>query len=255
MVAQHVRVPIKDIARTGDDADYLVFGVQYTMRGSDYPRWGKLWDDTYKFREPAFVASFGGIPYAWVHRPNVIPSIPEPVGAQVGANIQLVGYRLAEHCIAPGDPLLLTLYWRAAAPVGGAYTVFTHLQGPEGELIAQQDNPPGRGTRPTDSWVTGALIEDPYEIEVPLDTVPGEYTVSTGMYDPMGLERLPASAADGERLSSDQIVLATVLVRPPVPAWRWVLSMVWLGVVATGSVRGLKRFSTRGNGAWHRGRP
>jgi len=255
MVAQHVRVPVKDIARTGDDADYLVFGVQYTMRGSDYPRWGKLWDDTYKFREPAFVASFSGLPYAWVHRPNVIPSIPEPLGAQVGARIQLVGYRLAEYEVAPGDTLLLTLYWQAAAPVGEAYTVFTHLQGPEGELIAQQDNPPGRGSRPTDSWVPGALIEDPYEIEVPRDTVPGEYTVSAGMYDPIALERLPASGADGERLSSDRIVLATVLVRPAVPAWRWMLSAVWLGVVAAGSVRGLQRSSTRGDRALHRGTP
>jgi hypothetical protein len=254
MVAQHVRVPVRDIASTGDDADYLVFGVQYTMRGSDYPRWGKLWDDTYKFREPAFVASFGGLPYAWVHRPNVIPSIPESVGAQVGARIQLVGYRLAEYAVAPGDTVLLTLYWRAAAPVGEAYTVFTHLQGPEGELIAQQDNPPGRGDCPTDSWMPGALVEDPYEIEVPPNTSPGEYTVSTGMYDPMGLERLPASGSDGQRLSSDRIVLATVLVRPAVSAWRWVLSAVWLSIVAIGSVRGLQRSLTRGNGALQRGR-
>jgi hypothetical protein len=100
----------------------------------------------------------------------------------------------------------------------------------------------------------GALVEDPYEIEVPPNTAPGEYTVSTGMYDPMGLERLPASGSDGQRLSSDRIVLATVLVRPAVPAWRWVVSAVWLSIVAIGSVRGLQRSLTRGNGALQRGR-
>jgi hypothetical protein len=231
MVAQHVRAPVYDIARVGDGADYLVFGVQYTMRGADYPRWGKLWEEIYKFREPAFVAALGELPYAWVHQPDADPVVPQRVDAQLGQAIRLVGYRLAEREVAPGDTLVLTLYWRAEAPVGGAYTVFTHLQGPDGELIAQQDNPPVRGTCPTDGWVPGALVEDPYEIEVPPDAIPGDYPLSAGMYDPATLERLPVFGADRERFSSDRLILTTVHVRPVVPYWRWVLSAGWLGIV------------------------
>ncbi|MGD8243798.1 MAG: glycosyltransferase family 39 protein, partial [Anaerolineae bacterium] len=234
MVAQHVRAPVYDVAGVGDDVDYLIFGVQYTTRGLDYPRWGGLWEETYKFREPAFVAAFGGIPYAWVHRPNADPVVPEDIDAQLGETIRLVGYRLAEHEVAPGDTLLLTLYWQAEAPVEEAYTVFTHLQGPDGELIAQQDNPPGRGNRPTDGWEPGVLVQDPYEIEVPLDAAFGEYTLSMGMYDLATLERLFAFDGHGEALPGDRIPLATVEVQPPVPYWRWVLSAIWLAAIFAG---------------------
>jgi hypothetical protein len=236
MVAQHIRAPVLDIARTKHDADYLVFGVQYTMRGSEYPRWGGLWEETYRFREPAFVAALGGLPYAWVHQPDAVPTVPQRVDARLGETIRLVGYRLAEREVAPGDTLLLTLYWRAEAPVEQAYTVFTHLQGPDGELIAQQDNPPGRGTLPTDGWVPDVLVEDPYEIEVPPDAAPGEYTLSAGMYDPVTMERLPAFGADGETfpgepLPDSRLDLSTVRVRPVVPTWRWVVSAGWLAMV------------------------
>jgi len=50
MLAQHVRAPVYDIAQIGEEADYLVFGVQYTMRGPIYPRWGALWEQTYNRR-------------------------------------------------------------------------------------------------------------------------------------------------------------------------------------------------------------
>jgi hypothetical protein len=245
MVAQHVRAPVHDVARVGHDADYLLFGVQYTMRGLDYPRWGKLWEETYKFREPAFVAAFGDLPYAWVHQPDAAPVVPQRVDAQLGEGIQMVGYRLPEREVAPGDTLLLTLYWRAEAPIGGAYTVFTHLLGPEGDLMAQQDNPPGRGARPTNGWVPGVLVEDPYEIEVPSDAAPGEYALSTGMYDPATLERLPAFGADSERLSGDRLLLTTVTVRPTVRHWRWVLSAGWLVIVIACAIDTSVRPGTR----------
>jgi hypothetical protein len=231
MVAQHVRAPVYDIARVGDKADYLVFGVQYTMRGTEHSRWGKLWEETYKFREPASVTTFGELPYAWVHQPDADPVIPHQVEAQLGEAIRMVGYRLPDREVAPGEILVLTLYWRAEVPVGGSYTVFTHLQGTNGELIAQQDNPPVRGTHPTDGWRLGVLVEDPYEIEVPPDAAPGEYTLSTGMYDPATLERLPIIGADREPYSSDRLVLTTVTVRPTIPCWRWVLSAGWLAIV------------------------
>jgi hypothetical protein len=231
MVAQHVRAPVYDIARVRDEADYLVFGVQYTMRGADYSRWGKLWEETYKFREPAFVAALGEVPYAWVHRPDADPVVPQHVNLRLGEAIRMVGYRLSEREVAPGDALVLTLYWRAEAPVGGDYTVFTHLQGPDGQLIAQKDNPPVRGARPTDGWVPGTLVEDPYEIGVPPDTPPGEYVLSAGMYDPATLERLPALGAHGERFPSDRLALTTVRVQPRVPYWRRVVSTGWLVIV------------------------
>jgi hypothetical protein len=247
MVAQHVRASVLDIASIGDRADYLVFGVQYTTRGLDYPRWGKLWEETYKFREPAFVAVFGEVPYAWVHRPGSAPVIPHPLDAQLGEAIRLVGYRLSNRRVEPGNTLVLTLYWRTETPIERDYTVFTHLERAGGVLIAQQDNPPVRGTRPTNGWVPNTVIADPYEIAVPLNTAPGEYVLSTGMYDLSTLDRLPVFGADGEHSSSGRLELTTVQVKPGVPYWRRILSVGWVASVAACGAYASVRTYTRGD--------
>jgi hypothetical protein len=212
MLEQYVRAPVRDVKRINDDADYLVFGVQYTMRGMNNVHWGQVWNQKYKFREPEFVVSFDGIPYAWVHRPGMEPIVPQPVNARLGESIHLVGYRLAKAQVVPGDTLLLTLYWRADALIEKDYTVFTHLQGPDGQLAAQQDNPPARGARPTSGWEPGALIEDPYEIQIPPDALPGYYPLGTGMYNLATLERLPAYDCAGQQLSADAVHLAEIVI-------------------------------------------
>jgi hypothetical protein len=230
MLAQHVRAPVYDVGQVQEDVDYLVFGVQYTTRGPEYSRWGALWEQTYKFREPEFVASFDGIPYAWVHRPTAEPVIPRRVDARLGEAIRLDGYRLAQDTVSPGDVLLLTLYWQTEEPVEENCTVFVHLQGPDGGLVAQQDNPPVHGTRPTSGWEPSVLIEDAYEILIPSDTAFGDYVLSMGMYNPATVERLAASGSDGGRLPEDRVVLGHIYVRPVVPWWRWVISGAWVAV-------------------------
>jgi len=231
MLTQHVRAPVYEVRQVQDEADYLAFGVQYTTRGGNYDRWGKEWEEVYKFRESERVVSFGGIPYAWVYRPDAEPVIPQEVGAHLGESIRLEGYRLAQDRAAPGGTLWVTLYWQADAPMDKDYTVFVHLQALDGTLVAQQDNPPVRGTRPTSWWEPGVLIEDPYEIQIPANAAFGEYLLSAGVYDPATGERLEAVDADGERLPEDRVVLTDVSVRPVVVWWWWALSGIWVVLV------------------------
>jgi hypothetical protein len=206
------------------------------MRGKTYDRWGKEWEETYKFREPEFVVSFDGIPYAWVHRPDAEPVVSREAGAELGGAVRLMGYRLTQKTVSPGDTLVLTLYWQAEETIVGDYTVFVHLQGADGGLAAQQDNPPVRGAQPTSGWMPGELVEDPYEIQVPVDAAFGQYALSAGMYDPVTVERLEAVAADGERLPEDRVVLTNVQVQPAVPWRRWAISAVWCAFVMAGAV-------------------
>ncbi len=234
ILAQYVRAPVHDISNVGENADFLVFGVQFTTRGRDFPRWGALWEQTYRFREPEFVVSFDGIPYAWVHRPAAEPVIPRRTGVRLGGSIRLEGYRLAQDEVAPGQPLLLTLYWRAEAPIDRDSIVFVHLRGPDGRVVIRQDGPPGRGARPTTGWEVGELIEDPHEVPLPADVPFGEYVLTAGMYDPASSERLPALDGEGHRFPEDEVVLATVRVAPVVPRWWWVLSGAWSAVILAG---------------------
>lgn len=235
MVAQHVRAPVYDFAQVGQDADYLVFGIQYIARGGAYPRWGALWEQTYKFREPAFAVQFAGLPYAWVHRPGADPVVPQAVDAQFGESIELMGYRLTPPEAEPRDTLLLTLYWKAESSIDQAYKVFAHLVGPNGQIVAQRDNQPGGGTRPTNTWKPPTLVEDPYELEIPSDAAPGAHTLRIGMYDPTTLERLPVVDGNGNRAPEDSLTLARVSVRPRVPAWRWALSFGWVAAIGAGA--------------------
>lgn len=118
---------------------------------------------------------------------------------------------------ADGDTsLTLTLFWRARARTDQSYTVFTHLIGPDGRLVSQQDNPPRDGTRPTDTWLAGELLVDPYRLAIPAGLAAGIYRIEVGLYDAVSGEHLPAFDAGGTRLPDDRLLLpVTVELRNP----------------------------------------
>ena len=63
-------------------------------------------------------------------------------------------------------------------------------------MLAQQDNPPGRGQVPTDSWTPGAWVRDPYTLWLPEDAGPGPYRLLVGLYDANGT-RAPLTLPGG----------------------------------------------------------
>ncbi|MFQ6099789.1 MAG: glycosyltransferase family 39 protein [Anaerolineae bacterium] len=136
------------------------------------------------------------------------PPIAHPLDARFGDSIALLGYNLEPDDPAPGDTLHLTLYWRSLKPMTRPYTVFTHLVGPDGQLIGQQDHMPLRGDLPTTCWVPGEVIADYYDIPISSQSPPGDYVLETGFYLLETGERLPvtgsAAAAD------NRVILAPV---------------------------------------------
>lgn len=120
--------------------------------------------------------------------------------------VRLEGFRLADgtttpYVIRPGDRLPLTLVWRARQTPTLAYTVFTHLIGPDDQLWGQWDNPPVRGSYPTNQWSPGAVIFDAYQIPVRDGAPPGRYRLLVGLYDPGSGARLPALDAGGQPIA------------------------------------------------------
>jgi hypothetical protein len=131
-----------------------------------------------------------------------------PVGARLGEAVELVGYDLDRNRAAPGEPLRLTLIWRALAPQETAYTVFTHLLDEGEQVRGQKDNPPVQGSYPTTLWVPGEVIVDEYEIVVAENAPPGTHAIEVGMYDPATMQRLPVwdpSGALGDRVLLGQV--------------------------------------------------
>jgi uncharacterized membrane protein len=162
------------------------------------------------------------------------------LAANVGGQVELSGYRWGElreaqglgrrlDCAsypAPCSPwgpdrsLRFVLYWRALRRVDVSYTVFTHLVGEDGRVVAQRDGlpggsrlPPERGAAatlyPTDFWREGEVVADPYVIAVGAEVPPGRYRLLAGMYRSDSGARLPVLDEGGQTVA-DSVVVAEV---------------------------------------------
>jgi len=146
---------------------------------------------------------------SWAQQP--LPTIPHRVEASWQEGIRLLGYDLPQQELVAGQPLHLTLFWQTDQPVATNYTVFVHIVSSAGQTVAQQDNPPARGARPTRTWRPGEIIRDEYEIAVKPGTPPGPYQLRVGLYTPATGQRLPLTttsqpAADAFVLTPDLVI-------------------------------------------------
>ena len=154
--------------------------------------------------------SLGRISVQRRRRSFEVPPIPYRLDLRLGDRIKLLGYDLPEPRVRPGEPLRLILYWQARGPTEVSYKVFTHLLGPDGQVVAQRDSPPQGGKAPTTGWLPGEVIADEYQIPVPSKLPPGPFQIEVGMYDPATGERLPMYDAEGNRLPGDRALLMSL---------------------------------------------
>jgi hypothetical protein len=126
----------------------------------------------------------------------------------------------------------LQLHWRALETPTEDYTVFVHLLDEAGNLVAQQDNPPLRGQRPTTTWAAGEALIDPYDVSLPTDLPPGEYVLTAGLYRLEDLERLPVQDSGGRFRPENRVILQGVRVTRdttlPSPTFTWVVALLAL---------------------------
>ncbi|HEY8476468.1 MAG TPA: phospholipid carrier-dependent glycosyltransferase [Chloroflexota bacterium] len=141
-------------------------------------------------------------------------------GATVGATNDGVAFDgsivLMEHAVetpsvTAGSEVRGSLTYGARRPVHEDYTIFVHLVGSDGKVVAQDDSPPRRGAFPTTFWRPGDRVRHEFVIPLPSDLAPGDYALVTGWYDPRTGQRLTTPRGDS-------VSLGTVMVesaRPP----------------------------------------
>ena len=140
-----------------------------------------------------------------------VPPIQHPLSADLGGQVEFLGYDLGTNKLQAGETVHLTLYWRALAEMETSYTVFVHLIDEENRIWGQRDSVPGNGTLPTTGWVEGEVIADEYEFTIKPDAPPGEYLIEVGMYDAQTGHRLSVL---GSPKPEDRILLnETVVVK------------------------------------------
>ena len=123
------------------------------------------------------------------------------------ANVALlVGFDLPQTVYSTTEAVPLSLIWQSLAGAPGhSYSVFTHLLGEDGRLIAQHDSAPASGERPMSGWVEGEYIVDRHELAFRDTAYSGPALIEVGLYDPLSGERV--RLADG----SDRLILPVEL--------------------------------------------
>jgi hypothetical protein len=128
---------------------------------------------------------------------NPNPSAPL---AEFGNQLQLLSATITPdgaHPIAPGETVTVGLVWQGTRRPEADYTVFVHLMGPGGALVAQQDGPPLGGFYPTSFWRPNRPVRDEVAVLLPDDAPAGDYQIIVGLYEPVTLHRL-AVTHDGQ---------------------------------------------------------
>lgn len=127
--------------------------------------------------------------------------------AQVWAGLQ-------DTVAEPGDEIAVRLVWDRLADTPHDWTVFLHLVGPDGQVVAQADGQPLNGDYPTSLWRRPCQVEGLRTLHLPSDLPAGTYQVVMGLYnlaDP-ALPRAQAAAPDGSPYPDNVIPLGTVRV-------------------------------------------
>ncbi len=149
-----------------------------------------------------------------VERNFELPKNVTPVSAFIGDEIELVGYNLVDHTVAPEDTFGVTLYWRSLKPIDTNYTVFVHAVGPDKIMRGQWDSMPGQGTTPTSGWVPGEIIEDHFEVPMAKDAPAWKFDIFVGMYDAFTGERLILESQNAP-ISDNRVWVTRVQVVDP----------------------------------------
>lgn len=123
-----------------------------------------------------------------------LPPLAIPLHARADDVVELAGCDAPDGTVRVGRPLTVTLVWRAgAAAAARQWTVFTHLLGADGTILAQHDGMPQGGQRPTGGWLAGEVIVDRHVLSWQR-SYSGTAVLRVGLYD----------AATGERVRWDE---------------------------------------------------
>ncbi len=108
----------------------------------------------------------------------------EPLDAQFGAALELVGYRLATVKTHPGAELQFTLLWRALGAAQSHHSVFIHVLGAGDRIVTQRDTFPGHGLLPATQLEVGRLWVEQHVLPIPITAyAPDDLTLAVGLYD------------------------------------------------------------------------
>jgi hypothetical protein len=138
-----------------------------------------------------------------------------PLDAEVGSTARVLGYRLSQDVVKPGEPLDVTIYWQPETRTDVPYTVFVHLYDPGVGSLAQRDTYPGLGTYATTVWDPGRPFVDTYRLRLPVDAPPVSHgMILLGLYDETTMQRLPVTGANAGPAEEAWVEFGDLQIQP-----------------------------------------
>ena len=119
-----------------------------------------------------------------------------------GARWVLIGYQVRPTEARPGDSIRVLTYWSVTRADDSPLVMFTHLLGPDGKLIAQEDR---LDVAPETLHVGDEFVQT-HRVVLPGDAQAGTYRVRIGLYSPVTSVRVPVDGGDSVELTPVQVV-------------------------------------------------
>ena len=142
------------------------------------------------------------------------PPVSHPAEARFDRHAMLLGYDFGTDPPRAGEPVRLTLYWRALRELNASYVRSARIVDEYGRAWWESRGDPGFGTLPTDTWAPGEVVPDRLLLELNPDTPAGVYQLEVALAQPNGGRRLPVYDGAGRQIGS-ALKLAGLRVERP----------------------------------------
>jgi len=118
--------------------------------------------------------------------PGVKSKGPAPLSV---GDLTLLGMGLDRHHAAPGEALLLKLYWRAEQKMGQDYSVLLKVTDRSEKAVTQVALSPATSAYPTSQWIPGEILSGQHWLILPANLNSGTYGLSLQLLDASGTAR------------------------------------------------------------------
>jgi 4-amino-4-deoxy-L-arabinose transferase-like glycosyltransferase len=112
--------------------------------------------------------------------------ISQPLEADFGGRIALLGYELGQEAVQPGDSLYLMLFWQALADLEENYSLTVALLDEKGKVMGEARFSPLVWAHPTSRWLADEVWRGQYDFTVPIEAQPGQAQLQMGLVDEAG---------------------------------------------------------------------
>ena len=138
------------------------------------------------------VAAYAAFPafFASTSPPDTAHPAQVSLRADWGRELRLLGVDLPGEVVDAGERVTVVAYVRALYPLEQDYAVYLHLDDPAGQTVAASDQR-HPAEIPTSNLPPSLYVRIPFQITIPPDLPPMNYTWHLGWYDPETETPLP----------------------------------------------------------------